>query len=368
MAIECILCYKTLKMKKSYFIAFIIAFLALIWIGSGFLVSNDDRAPQENIEKSEPKKDLMKVQFKKALFEPYTKKITLNGRSEASKNVTIRAEAEGQVTEILHEQGEQITKGEDIVKINIQERSVRVREARELVKQRKIEYEAARELIKQGFASNVRLAQTQSAYESARASLKRSQIDLEKTTILAPFDGVLGKRHVDIGDYLRVGDEVTDIVDLNPLKIAVFVNEKEIVQLKKGNSASLNFAGGERREGVVAFIAPAADMQSRTFRVEIEMNNEINSLPAGLTAQVDIEVLSKQAVKIPPSVLTLNDDGAVGVKIIDADSKAQFQTIEILEDTANHLWVKGVENGARIVMVGQDFLVPGQMVEAIKAE
>jgi len=354
-------------MKKSYFIAFIIALVACVWIGSGFIVSNDDLKTQENIEKTNDKKDFMKVQVKTVSFEPYTKKITLNGRSEASKNVTIRAEAEGQVMEILHGQGDLITKGDNIVKINIQERSVRVREASELVKQRKIEYDAARKLIKQGFASDVRLAQTQSAYESARAGLKRAQIDLEKTTISAPFDGILGQRHVDVGDYLRVGDEVTDIVDLNPLKIAVFVNEKEVVQLTKGNPALLKFAGGEKRDGIVAFIAPAADMQSRTFRVEIEMDNETNPLPAGLTAQVDIEVLSKQAVKIPPSVLTLNDDGAVGVKIIDGDNKAQFKAIEILEDTSDHLWIKGVEENTRVVMVGQDFLVPGQTVEAVEA-
>ena len=309
----------------------------------------------------------MKVQVKTVMFEPYTKKITLNGRSVASKNVTIRAEAEGQVVNILHDQGEAITKGEEIVKINIQERSVRVREARELVKQRKIEYDAARKLIKQGFASDVRLAQTQSAYESARASLKRAQLDLAKTTISAPFDGVLGQRHVDVGDYLRVGDEVTDIVDLDPLQIVVFVNEKEVVQLKKGNIAIIKFADGESRTGKASFIAPAADVQSRTFRVEIEMSNTENPLPAGLTAQVDIEVLSKQAAKIPPSILTLNDDGAVGVKVIDADNKAQFKAVEILEDTPDHLWIKGLDNGDRAVMVGQDFLVPGQVVNAVEA-
>lgn len=335
------------------------------WVG--FFTSNDGLKSDESQVKTTAKNELMKVQVRKITFEPYTKKITLNGRSEASKNVTIRAETEGQIIEVLRDQGDAITKGAQIVKINIQERSVRVRESSELVKQRKIEYDAARKLIKQGFASDVRLAQTQSAYESARASLKRAQIDLGKTTVSAPFDGILGRRHVDVGDYVRVGDEITDIVDLSPLKIAVFVNEKEVVQLKKNNPAMLKFAGGEKRQGIVSFIAPAADMQSRTFRVEIEMDNTENQLPAGLTAQVDIEVLSKQAAKIPPSILTLNDDGAVGVKIIDNEGKAEFKAVEILEDTADHIWIKGLDDGARVVMVGQDFIISGQIVEAVEA-
>ncbi len=354
-------------MKKSYFLAFIIAVISILWIGSGVITPDNDAQNTENTVKSEGKKEIMRVQVKSISFEPYTKKITLNGRTEASKNVTIRAEAEGQIIDILHDQGAPIAKGEEIVKIDIRERSVRVRESRELVKQRKIEFEAARKLIKQGFASDVRLAQTQSAYEAAMASLKRAEIDLEKTTVISPFDGILGQRHVDVGDYVRIGDEVTNIVDLTPLKIVVFVNEKEVVQLKKGNKATLRFSAAEPRMGVVSYISPAADMQSRTFRIEIEMNNDENPLPSGLTAQVDIEVLSKQAAKVPPSILTLNDDGAVGVKVIDADNKAQFTPIEILEDTTDYLWVKGLDQGTRVVTVGQDFLIPGQEVEAVES-
>lgn len=353
-------------MKKSYFVALIIIIITILWIGSGFIAPNETISAKENVIKTETKNEVMKVKVKTVSAEPYVKKITLNGRSEASKNVTIRAEAEGQIIEILRDEGEAINNNDRIVKINIQERSVRVREAQELLKQRQIEFEAAQKLIKQGFASDVRLAQTQSAYEAARASLKRAQIDLEKTTISAPFDGVLGQRYVDIGDYVRIGDEITQIVDLTPLKIAVFVNEKEVVQLQKGSPATLKFAGGETRNGIVSFIAPAADTESRTFRVEIDMDNNENTLPSGLTAQVDIEVLSKQAFKIPPSILTLNDEGALGVKVIDAENKAQFKQIEILEDTPNHLWVKGLADNDRVVMVGQDFLVPNQTVEAVE--
>ena len=355
-------------MKKSYFIAFVIALVALVWIGSGFIVPSDSAKDQEKIEKSDVKDESMKVKVSSVSFEPYTKKITLNGRSEASKNVTIRAEAQGQIIQILHNQGDKVVKGDSIVKINIQERSVRVREASELTKQRKIEYDAARKLIKQGFASDVRLAQTQSAYEAARAGLKRAQIDLEKTTVSAPFDGTLARRHVDIGDYVSVGDAITEIVDLTPLKITVFVNEKEVVQLVKGNEATLKFAGGEKRRGFVTFISPASDPQSRTFRVEVEMDNAENTLPSGLTAQVDINVQSKQAVKIPPSILTLDDEGAVGVKIVDTDNKVQFKMIEILEDTADYLWVKGLDDGTRVVMVGQDFIAPNQIVETVEVE
>lgn len=356
-------------MKKSYFIAFVITIVALLWIGSGFIAPTPSAEKAEAQEQSEEKKpEVTKVQTQVISAQPYTKKITVNGRSEASKDVIIRAEAEGQIVEVLHEEGDVIAKGTKIVKIDVRERKERVREARELVKQRKIEYDAARKLIKQGFASDVRVAQTQSAYESALAGFKRAEIDLEKTTVMAPFDGVLGQRHVDVGDYVSIGDEITAIVDLDPLEVVAFVNEKEIVQLKKGNEAILRFVGGEMRTGIVDYIAPAADEDKRTFRVTIVMDNPEGEvqLPAGLTAQVDIDVKSKEAYKIPPSILTLNDTGSVGVKTVGNDNKVDFVRVDIVEDAPDHLWVTGLEGAARVVMVGQDFIVPDQVVEAVE--
>jgi len=361
-------------MNKSYFLAIFIAVIAVLWIGSGFLFQTDMAADgEENTAlplsvESNTAPEQMTVQVQTATPQPYIKKISSNGRSQASKNVVIRAEAEGQVLRILKEEGKPAVKGDHLIAIDVRERKERVREARELVKQRKIEYDAARKLRKQGYTSDVRLAQTQSALESARASLKRAEIDLEKTTISAPFDGVLGQRHVDIGDYVRVGDEIMTIVDLDPLEVDVFVNEKDVVQIQKGNKAILTFAGGENRMGQVTFVSPAADEETRTFLVHVEMDNADHKLPAGLTTQVEIEVKSKQAFQIKPSILTLDDTGAVGVKTVSADNMVVFTPIEIIEDTPTHLWVTGLQAGMKIVTVGQDFIIPGQKVTPVESE
>jgi multidrug efflux system membrane fusion protein len=357
-------------MKRSYFIAAFIAIIALLWIGSGFLVPTSSvvETVSETETADKQQSPLMRVQVKTTTPQDYTRSITANGRSQASKNVTIRAESSGQVKEILQQEGNPVSFGDRLIRIDVREKAERVREAEELVKQKEIEYEAARRLIKQGFTSNVRLAQTQSELESARASLKSAEIALEKTTISAPFDGILGKRHVDVGDYLSIGDPVTDIVDLDPLEITVFVNEKEVVDIKRGNPATLRFTGGQERSGQVTFVAPAADEQTRTFRVDVEIDNANDPLPAGLTAMVQIEVQSKQAYKITPSILTLNDAGQVGVKTVGQENRVAFRPVTIIEDTPTHLWVTGLQGAIQIVTVGQDFITPGQQVEPVEAE
>ena len=360
-------------MKKSYIIALLIAIIAVLWIASSAIlpvgnVANDINEDNDVMEAdaSLQQKTPMRVQVKTIRPSSYAKTVRGNGRSAASRNVTLRAEAEGQVISVIAKEGDRVSKGDKIVSIDIRERRERVSEARELLKQRQIEFDAAKKLKQQGYASDVRLAQTESAYESAQANYKQSQIQLEKTTITAPFDGILGPRYVDIGDYLRVGDEVSNIVDLDPLEVNLFVSEKEIVQIAEGNTAQLLFTGGEERQGRVIYIAPSADEDNRTFQVKIEIENTDNPLPAGLTAQIEIEVASREAYQIAPSVLTLNDSGDIGVKTVNADNVVVFTPITILDDTSGNLWVSGLDGEVRIVQVGQDFIVPGQQVDPLE--
>ncbi|PCH98247.1 MAG: hypothetical protein COB76_07210 [Alphaproteobacteria bacterium] len=356
-------------MKKSYFIAILILVVSVIWIGSGVIIPNDPENPQENDALVEQEGETRaKVRVIDSVAQNYKRVIKVNGRSRASKNVTLRAEASGQVLEIIANEGDPIEKGAEIIKIDIRERKERVREASELVKQKQIEFNAAQKLIKQGYSSNVRVAQTRSELESARAAFTRAEIDLEKTTIIAPFDGVLGVRHVDIGDYVSVSDPITSIVDLDPLEVTAFVNEKEVLQIKKGNMAQLKFLNGEAVMGEITFISPAADEESRTFQVDVSLDNAGNKRLAGLTAEVSIEVGAEKAHKISPAILTLNDAGDVGVKLVTIENKIQFTPVKILADAPGHMWISGLPDAAKIVSAGQDFVIDGQLVDAVSVE
>jgi len=178
---------------------------------------------------------------------------------------------------------------------------------------------------------------------------------------------VLSKRYVDIGDYVRIGDPVTGLVDLDPLEVTIFVNEKDVVQLEKGNEANLRFSGGETRMGKVSYIAPAGDADSRTFRIDVEMDNVENPLPAGLTAEVRIAVKTKKAHKISPAILTLDDEGQVGVKMVDQSNKVVFTPVEIIADEPSAMWITGLSDTAKIIVVGQDFVSNGQQVDPVTA-
>lgn len=357
-------------MNKSYLLAVLILLIALLWIGSGYLVPADtgaEQLEQEEVQSPDPEDEIMKVRVMNSQAQDYGRSIKVNGRSHASRNVTLKSETAGQVVEILVDEGEQVAEAAEIIKIDIRERAERVNEARELVNQKQIEYDAAQKLKKQGYSSDVRLAQTRSELESAKASLTQAEIALEKTTISAPFDGVLGERVVDIGDYIRVGDPVISIVDLDPLEVTVFVNEKEVIQIHKGDDAQIKFANGKTATGEVTFISPAADETSRTFHVDIAIDNAGNALPAGLTAEASIHVEEQKAHKISPAILTLNDGGDVGLKIVNADNEVEFVHANLVADEADAMWVGGLPDEVKIITVGQDFVAVGQKVNPVVA-
>lgn len=356
-------------MKKSTLTAVIIAVLAIVWIGSGLLGAPDDKTaedPAVQTEDNNQDSSLMKVRVERSQAESYIKTISTNGRSVASKSVVLKAEAEGQITEILLSEGETVIADTPIMKIDIREREERVREMQEMVRQREIEYAAALKLSKQGYTSDVRLAQTKSDLESAKAALTNARIALEKTTVRAPFDGILGNRHVDVGDYVRLGDDLTDIVDLDPLKVTVFVNEQEVMMLNKGDPAVLKFVSGEEQNGKIVYISPSADPQSRTFQVDVATENPDNKLPAGLTTEVSIAVKSRDAHKISPAILTLDDEGEVGVKTVNDDQTVSFSPVTIIADQPEAMWITGLPDNATIITVGQDFVVPGQKVDPVE--
>ena len=106
---------------------------------------------------------------------------------------------------------------EIIARQNIEDRNALLAEASALVKQREIEFVAAQKLAQKGFRSGTKLAEARALLDAARARAKTIRIDLSKTTITAPFRGILEARYVEKGDFVKIGDNIAKIVDLDPI-------------------------------------------------------------------------------------------------------------------------------------------------------
>lgn len=358
-------------MRATYFPALAIAVAAILWMVSGLLVGDDERSAkslQDSAGQVETGRPLQDVRVRTVVAAPFVNDVVVSGRSQPSRAVEIRGEATGLVEEILAAEGDHVAQGDVLVRLEERGRAARVREAKELVAQREVEYNAAQQLETQGYNTRIRLAEASASLEAARAGLRQAEIDLEKTQIVAPFEGVLGDQFVESGDYVTEGTPLFTVVDLNPVEFAGYVTERHVGSIDVGQSAKIVFLDGHETEGVVTFVAPEANPDTRTFRVLVSVDNPDGLIRGGLTVELRLPLAERMAHRISPSVLSLNDEGVVGVKLVGDSDEVQFVPVAILADRPGFMLVGGLPEKVRLITVGQEFVIDGQKVNPVLAE
>ncbi len=294
--------------------------------------------------------------------------VRITGHTEASRRVTLKAELDGPVEAILVERGATVAEGELIARIDPEDREARLAETDALLRQRQAEYDAARKLNERGYTGDIALAEAAAALDAARAAAKRAQIEMSNTRVAAPFAGVLEERPVELGSYVQRADPVATIIDLDPLRVVGFVTEREITGIRAGAPGEAVLPGGRVVAGKFAFVSAVADETTRTFRVELEIANADGVVAEGLTSEIRLPTGTMRAHVINLSLLTLADDGRVGVKAVDEDGTVRFLPVSVLGNVdPGTVWVAGLPERVRLITVGQEFVKDGEKVEAVPA-
>lgn len=359
-------------MKRSYVIALGIAVLATLWLLSPFAegllmaaVGGDAAGPGEPTQvaaESAAETRQIRVRVRDSVAVQHVDRLLLTGQTEPSRQATLRAETAGRVIEIGAPKGASVDEGGVIVRLESGDREARLAEAEALLQQRQIEYDAARKLTDKGFQSQTRLAEARAALEAARAQQRLAELDIERTELRAPFNGVLQERMVEVGDYVGIGDPVATFVDLDPLVAAGQVSEREIAGIARDIEGTARLVSGETASGPVRYVSSVGTEGTRTYRIELELPNPGNRLAAGMTTELRLPVRTVEAHAMSAAVLTLNDEGVVGVKSVDAENKVRFHPVQVVADGIDGIWVTGLPRSLRIITVGQEFVLPGQTV------
>lgn len=350
-------------MKRSYIIAAITAIAAIGWVASGQLTNGEAAdEPATDAGAVNAEEEVPAVRVARLTAEPMTQEIVLQGRTQSMRSVDLRAEIAGSVEEILIERGRPVKKDDVILRIAVEDREAALEQARALLAQRRIEYDAARSLNQKGFQSETRLAEALAQFNAARAAVTRAELDLRNTAVRAPFDGVLENRPVEIGDYTDKGEVVATVVDLDPIRVVGQVSERNISSIALGAVGHAQLLDGRTVEGTITFISATADPATRTFRVELSVPNSDGTIVDGMTSRITLPVGQTMAHHVSPAVLTLADDGSVGVKVVDAEDRIRFVPVQIVGDDATGVWLGGLPQEVTLVVVGQEFVTAGQKV------
>lgn len=350
-------------LKKSYLFASVITVLVIAWVLSGQFGTAEVETEEATAAHTTVGSSLPHVQAKVFTAKTKTTEVLIRGKTEAVRKVQVRTEADGAVVRTPFEKGANVKEGDILCELSLNARDARMAEAEALMRQRWLEFDASQKLAAKGHRSETQVASARAAYDAARAQVKQREVELANTRITAPFDGIYESRQVEAGDYMRVGDACATLIDLDPFLVVGQVSEIEVSAFHMGDPGTAILVTGEVVRGTIRFVGKSADDATRTFRVELEVPNENHKLRDGVTAQISVPSRKVMAHLIPPSVLTLNDDGVVGVRTLNNNKEVQFEAITILDDGATGIWVGGLTEQVSIITSGQEFVTSGQKVD-----
>jgi multidrug efflux system membrane fusion protein len=366
--------YEKSPVKGSKLLAIVLVGLAVLWIGSGFLLPHHE-APASNAAQQAAEK--FRVAVMTANTEEHQPRLVLSGRTEADKKVSIVARTQAVITELRVKRGDRVKEGDVLAVLTDDGRSAQLQQARALVQQRKAEFEARTQLIEKGNLPKLDANNIAAQLRAAETALAQAEAEIQRIRITAPWDGVVDQVSAEQGQFLMLtpnmgqgagGNEIAKMISLDPIIAIVEVSEKRMSGVRMGEEAELKLVSGEIVKGKVRYISKSAAATTRTYRVDIEAANPDNKIPDGITTEVAILLAKVQATKVPRSSLVFSAQGKLGVRAVDEQNKVVFIPVELVDDEQQTMWVKGVPTGTRVIVQGQDFVREEQIVEVTTAE
>ena len=348
-----------MKLPHSWLLTLLIALAVVSWMVSGlFRSENTTNAVAESASKSA----LPRVKVKHSIAQAMTNRLVLQGQTLAERKVTISAETGGVIEAVQVRRGQQVKSGDNLVQLFLEERKVRLEEARSLLKQRQTEYNAVLSLKKSGYQAETELSKAKAGLDSARATLYMAELELERVKIKSPIKGVVDKRLVEVGDFVNRGDPVAVVVDLDPIRVEGQVSERYLGQIALGTQGEVRLLDGTITNATVSFVGAIANSATRTFSVEMEIANPDGLVIEGITAELHLPVKEIIAHKLAPSVLSLLDDGSLSIKALTTDNTVIAYPVDVLGDSQDGIWLGGLPEQLDVIIVGHEFVKPGSHV------
>jgi membrane fusion protein (multidrug efflux system) len=285
------------------------------------------------------------------------------GTLEADESVLLRPELTGKIIAIPFQEGGKVKKGDILVQLDDAQYRAQVAEAEARVKQSDSENRRVEKLFNRGVGSETDRDGTQATMKINTAQLDMAKINLEKTRIRAPFDGITGLRQFSPGDYINAGSELVQLVNIDKMKVDFSIPEIHLLNVSVGQAFSIRLPSFPGREfvGKVSAISPVIDEKGRSISVRGMVDNKEGVLRPGLFAEVILTTDSKTALSVPEEALIPQGNQYFVYRVVE--QKIDMVPITIIQRKQGAVAISGpLNSGDVIVTAGQLKLQPGSPV------
>lgn len=321
------------------------------------------------------------VRIRRFNLEAMPLEVTLRGHTAAKASVKATSQTADTIITVDVIEGQLVKIGDLICSLDNGTRLASVEQAKAAVSQAKaglsqaqVSYKSNQALLKKKLVSQnsaegviAQLRSAEANLQAADVALSNRQVELENTKIKATVPGVIQRPLAEVGDQMNKGGSCASIVQLDPMVFIGSVPQARIDLARIGLDAKITTINDKIADGKVSFISVTANAATRSFAIEIEFPNPGGLVLDGLTAEAEVNLGNIPAHFIPQSIMTLDQDGNLGVRAVK-DNVVSFHPITILKDTNGGVWVTGLENSIDIIILGQEYVKAGQVVNATPEE
>jgi membrane fusion protein (multidrug efflux system) len=294
-----------------------------------------------------------------------TDRFTTVGTIEAGESITVTSEITGIVTAIPFREGGRLAKGDVIAQLDDEQLRAEVNRARALMEQSHATWQRVKTIVDQGAGAPQDLDDAVAALRVAEANLELAETRLDKARITAPFAGLAGRRHVSPGAFLRSGDPITDLAQIDELRVNFAVPERLLGSMSLGNPVSVSTTAfpGEVLTGVIDIIEPQLDPVTRNVGIVARVANRDELLRPGMSATVSAVLKERSQALTVPAAAVFVEGGQAYVYVIKPDSLVTRTPVSLGTRLTDVVEVtEGLADGQQVVRAGHQKLYEGAKV------
>lgn len=325
----------------------------------------------KKLDKADNSAIVSTLRLKDSLFQHF---IEIQGNVETNMNVIIYPEYQGTLTRVLVEEGDRVTKGQLLGRIDDGGLGSQLAQLEAQAQLAKTTYDRQERLWEQKIGSEIQYLQAKTNYEASQNAVNQLKSQLGKTTIRAPFSGVIDEVITDQGTVVSPGQPVFRIVNLSKMFVKADVPERYLSSVVPGKDVSVNIPMiGATIESKVSQTGNYINPDNRSFSIEVNLPNTTENIKPNLTARVKINDYSnEEAIMIPLNVISENSNNEqyVYMAITDSASRnkavARQQIIKTGKTQGDYIEVlEGLQSGQEIIVEGARTVKNGQEVNII---
>ena len=318
---------------------------------------------------SDSNNNLPQVKVKNAEFVNIKNQIELTGSIKANESIKVTSVISEKIKKINFTEGEYVKEGEILIIFENEQEKAELKQVKAELDEANLNFERAKKLVEEGNASQSMLDKRVMQKKKLEGKYEEISAKLNDLTLKSPFNGFIGTKNYSKGSFIKPGDTITEIYDIEQVKIELNIPEQHVNEISKNQNFFIKIPSLQEKKfnGIIYAINPYVDSETRTFKaIGVIKENKNFILKPGMMANIKVNLSVKKKIMIPEGAIIPEDDKKY-LYILDNDLIAKKIEVDTgLRQNGLIEITRGIKIGDKIIFEGTNKINPNVKVEVIK--